>query len=328
MPDRSQKIRFGIFILLIILSLIILITVFARQKFLEKEDIYYISYKDISVSGLEVGSPVKYLGIKVGTIEDIQIDPKDVSRVIIKVALKPGTPIKEDARADIASIGITGLKMLEIRGGSNEAPLLKPGSFIPAGSSITAEITGKAEIIAEKLEVVLNNLQVMTEKDNMEKILSFFDGATIAFQKMEAVIDENRSSLRETIWTTRRTTQRLDTVSQLLQLTLNEVQRIVASDTLKQILTSTRDISLRLKQANLVQLIDELSEMIDRTNRLLIIMDNNLERGSRDFLLSMRRMKTTLEFLNETSQMLRDDPSILLRGTKLDAIPDEQLDKK
>ncbi|MCB0316686.1 MAG: MCE family protein, partial [Calditrichaeota bacterium] len=56
-------------------------------------------------SGLEVGSPVKYLGIKVGTIKNISIAPEDVSRIIVKVALKPGTPVKEDARADIVSIG-------------------------------------------------------------------------------------------------------------------------------------------------------------------------------------------------------------------------------
>ena len=37
---------------------------------------------DVSVSGLEVGRPVNYLGITSGTISEIIIDPGDVSSVI------------------------------------------------------------------------------------------------------------------------------------------------------------------------------------------------------------------------------------------------------
>jgi len=327
MPSRGQKIRFGIFILIIIFTVVVLLVIFARQKFIEKRDIYYISYKDISVSGLEVGSPVKYLGVKVGTIEDIRIDPKDVSRIIIKVGLKPGTPVKVDARADIASIGITGLKMIEIRGGSNEAPLLKPGSFIPPGSSITEEITGKAEIIAEKLELILNNLQILTQRDNIDKILKMVDQTTTTFQKIETVVEENRLLLHSTLQATENTTARLDSITQTLHKTAIEVNKIVSSDTLKQILASTRDISIKLKKANILQLIDELSEMLERTNRLLVIMDSQLQRGSRDFLMSMRQLKTTLQNLDETSRLIQEDPSVLIRGTKYKGIPDKKLDQ-
>ncbi len=327
MPTRGQKIRFGIFILIILISAAVLLIIFARHKLIEKRDIYYISYKDISVSGLEVGSPVKYLGVKVGTIQDIRIDPRDVSRIIIKVGLKPGTPIKVDSRADIASIGITGLKMIEIRGGSNKAPLLKPGSYIPPGSSITEEITGKAEIIAEKLEKILNNLQILTKQQNIDRIMQMVNQTTTTFQKLETVVEENRLLLHSTLSATESASNRIDSITVTLHQTASEINKIVSSDTLKQILASTRDISLKLKKANILKLIDELSEMLERTNRLLVIMDSQLQRGSRDFLMSMRQLKTTLQNLNETSRLLQEDPSVLIRGTKYKEIPDKKLDQ-
>ena len=116
MPTSSQKLRLGIFIFVGIFAFLILMIIIGSEQIFKEKDIYFISYKDISVSGLEVGSPVKYLGVGVGSIKDIHIDPEDVSRVVVSVALEPGTPIKRDARAEIAIIGITGLKMIEIRG--------------------------------------------------------------------------------------------------------------------------------------------------------------------------------------------------------------------
>ena len=73
-----------------------------------------------------------------------------------------GTPIKQDTQADIVTQGITGLKAIEIRGGTNQAEFLKSGDYISAGRSTAEEITGKANIIAEKAEKVINNLQIFT----------------------------------------------------------------------------------------------------------------------------------------------------------------------
>jgi len=187
MPTQSQKVRLGIFIIVGSFALLIFLFIIGSQQIFKEKDIYYISYKDISVSGLEVGSPVKYLGISVGVIKGINIDPDDVSRIIVSVSLDPGTPIKKDARAEIAAIGITGLKMIEIRGGSNEAPLLETEQYIRPGGSITEEITGKAEIIAEKIELILNNINRFTQPENLDKITQFVDNAGRAFETMDKI---------------------------------------------------------------------------------------------------------------------------------------------
>ena len=327
MPTRSQKYRLGLFIVISFSALLVLLLIIGSEQFLKKKDIYLITYKDISVSGLEVGSPVKYLGLGVGTIKNIQIDPDDISRIIVTVALKPGTPIKKDTYADIELIGITGLKMIEIRGGSNEADLLEPGQFIRAGGSVTEAITGRAEIIAEKIELLLNNLNRFSQPENMEKITKLTENAAHAFENFDHVLVENRNDIRKIIHQSQATIARIDTISQLLLISVEEIHQLAVGDTLEEILSNVQRITVKLRKADLERLIEQLGHAIERTNHILTLIDHDLESGSKSFFSSLERLKSTLEYLDEASRKINEDPSVLLRGTEYEDLPDEDLDR-
>jgi phospholipid/cholesterol/gamma-HCH transport system substrate-binding protein len=75
---------------------------FTSREFFEKTDTYYVQFHDVSVGGLEVGSPVKYMGIKVGSITDITIDPENVQNIIITLELEPDTPNKKRRQGRIS----------------------------------------------------------------------------------------------------------------------------------------------------------------------------------------------------------------------------------
>lgn len=327
MASSSQKMRLGIFIIVGIFAFLILMVIIGSEQIFKEKDVYYISYKDISVSGLEVGSPVKYLGVGVGAIKDIHIDPEDVSRVVVSVALEPGTPIKRDARAEIAIIGITGLKMIEIRGGSQESAILEIGEYIRPGGSITEEITGKAEVIADKIEILVNNLTKFTQPENLERITLLADRATTTFENLNLILEENRRDFRATIKNTNITMARLDTMSFLLGASVEEIHKLTTGDTLKQIVENVREVTERFKQSDIVSLVTRLDELVERVNYLLIAVDHDLERGSKDFITSVRKLKSTLIYLDETSRMINEDPSILIRGTSFEDVPDDDLDR-
>jgi len=334
MKTRTQKVRLGVFIFLGSAILIVLILYFAANKLFEKSDIYYVAYHDVSVSGLEVGSPVNYLGIKIGTISSIHIDPQDINSIIVELSLQPGTPIKKDAYADIVSLGITGLRSIEIRGGSNEADFLRRGEFLEAGSSASQEITGKASIIAEKAERVINNLQIFTELENMNK---FSDAAeninTLAgqlnttIQLIETLIQENRDGVREAIITANMVASRLDTSSIYLGETISTINKIVQSDTVQQIVGYAHDISIHLQESDLKLFISNLAEITKQTRQLLYRIDQELDVNSQELTESVRLLKITLSNLEETSNLINSDPSILLRGYGDKNIPDRRLKK-
>lgn len=332
MKNQAQKIRLGIFLVVSSTILLIIVAFFTAREFFKKEDTYFIAYKGISVGGLEVGSPVKYLGIKVGNITNITIDPEDVNSVIVELALKPGTPIKEDAEAEITSIGITGLKTIEIKGGSNDARSLEPDSFIKPGSSITDEITGKAEIIAEKAEKVLNNLQSFTQPDNLnkiivlvEKITHLAENANQTLQKVDSVVTDSQDDIRKTISDARQISSRLNKSSISLQESLTRINYLVKSDTVGDILENFRDVSLKLKEAEVGKMIENIANVANQTQELLLKVDNDLDRSSQDFSESLRMLRITLGNLAEASRKINDDPSILIRGMEQKNSPDQDL---
>ncbi len=332
MNTRQNKIRLGIFLIVSFTLLLALIGFFTARQFLEKRDTYYVAYNGVSVSGLEVGSPVKYLGITVGAISDIKIDPEDVNRVIVEISLKPGTPVKEDANADIVAVGITGLKTIEIRGGSNEADFLKENDFIPAGSSITEEITGKAEIIAEKVEKVLNNLQDFTQPENLNKITQSADNisqlvnsASITISKIDTLVEENRDAVHETVVAAHEISEKLNLSSETLMSSINEFNKIIKSDTVDQIVVNIRDISQIIKETDLEKLIGNVAEVANQTQQLLLKVERDINQSSEDLTESQKLIRLTLENLNEASRKINSDPSVLIRGIRKKDSPDEKL---
>jgi phospholipid/cholesterol/gamma-HCH transport system substrate-binding protein len=333
MNGRAQKIRLGIFIMTSSIILLLLIGFFTARRLFEKTDIYYVAYRDVSVSGLEIGSPVKYLGINVGSISDIRIDPEDVNQVIVKLSLKNGTPVKVDASADIVAMGITGLKTIEIRGGSNEAPFLKEEQFIRQGSSLVEDISGQAEAIAFKLEQVLNNLVDFTQPENLQKFTMAVDeistlsgNADKTFRLINTVVGENRNDLRQSVISASAMTGRFDSTSVELLAAGKQFNNLMQSDTLGEILGNLRDISVTLRETNLNELIENLAITTTQTRQLLLKLDADIDRGSKDMGNNMLLLQHALENLEQMSRKINTDPSILLRGQRARDIPDRRLE--
>jgi phospholipid/cholesterol/gamma-HCH transport system substrate-binding protein len=332
---KAQRIRLGIFIMISLAFLLIILVFFTAQKLLEKKDYYYVAYENVSVSGLEVGSPVKFLGINVGSIDDIGIHPKDVNTVIVKLSLKSGTPVKEDATADILSLGITGLRAIEIRGGSQDSPFLKESGYIQPGTSLTDEMTGKAEVIAYKVEEVLNNIQLFTHPDNLgrfsetvDKIGLMVDNTSETFDNINRLIVENRSDIREVIHSARMLSHKLDTTSNELFSAIERFNDIMQGDTLAQVLGNFRDISVTLRETNLNELIGSLALATLQTQELLVRLGDDIDRGGETLNQNLMLLHHTLMNLNDISRKVNTNPSLLIRGTPSKGTPDQLLDNR
>src|SRR5665213_1012406 len=74
----------------------------------------YEIYFDGSVSGLTAGSPVRYLGVDVGRVRGIHIDPRSPNRVQVIADIVPGTPVSAHTVAQLSLQGITGLLYIDL----------------------------------------------------------------------------------------------------------------------------------------------------------------------------------------------------------------------
>lgn len=333
MKGRAQKIRLGIFVMISSLLLLILIGFFTARRLFEKTDIYYVAYSGVSVSGLEVGSPVKFMGINVGSISEISINPDDVNEIIVRLSLKEGTPVKEDATADIVAMGITGLKTIEIRGGTNEAAFLQEEKFIRQGTSLVEDISGRAEVITFKIEEVLNNILEFTRQENLErfplaidKIIETVDNMNRSFDLISDMVAENRSDIRETFQQTNQLTGTLEQTSAELYAATSQFNQLMQSDTLGEILGNLRDISVTLRETKLKELIETFAATTQQTQRLIVKLESDLDAGSQDLEETFKLLRSTLENLEELTRKINAEPSLLIRGRSERNAPDKRLE--
>lgn len=157
---------------------------------------HYEIHTQESVAGLGIKAPVRLLGVEVGNVENINIYDKDELGVSIRIKVKKGTPIKEDTYATLQLQGITGLKFIQLQGGSKNSPKLqangKETPIIKFKESFFAAIDRQSEHIfslvktaddkskellsdtnLKNLETILKNLaQLSAELNANSKILS------------------------------------------------------------------------------------------------------------------------------------------------------------
>jgi phospholipid/cholesterol/gamma-HCH transport system substrate-binding protein len=88
--------------------------------------------------GLEEGSPVRVMGIKVGKVRRIDFDPTYKTphgdevklKVVVEIDKKAWSSIRSDSHFFINLAGVIGEKFLEVSPGSLEAEELKPGQDV------------------------------------------------------------------------------------------------------------------------------------------------------------------------------------------------------
>ncbi|HPF09664.1 MAG TPA: MlaD family protein, partial [Candidatus Cloacimonadota bacterium] len=195
MVSKATKVRLGIFLAIGFIAILLFAIAVAGNRLTQKWDTYYIMFKDYPVSGLQVGGTVNYQGIKVGQVQAVKIDPEDVSKVIITINVEPGTPIKEDTEAVLSLVGITGLKAVEIKGGTNEAKNMQPESFIKAGSTMLDDISDRALSIAEKIDVIAANIGEITNNENQESIARILSETSLLLADTRANLGGTLASL-------------------------------------------------------------------------------------------------------------------------------------
>ncbi len=325
MISKAQKVRLGIFITVGLLLLISVILLLSIERFFKEKDIYYIKYQNISVTGLDVGSAVKYLGVHIGSVQKIEINPQNISEIIVTIGVSKGTPIKQDVVADISSVGITGLKVIELRGGTTEAPLLEPGGYIQPGTSLTEEITGKAEIIAEKVELMLNNLLQLTDPVNQQKIFKLVDQSQTAMEQINQLLQETRPRLNRIMGNLDTSMVNLAQASKSTRLTLDKVASVVHSDTFRATMRNIAEVAEKLNKANIYNLDEQLNFAVDRLNNLLEQMDMLVRMNSVRLNQTMEQLNEMVRYLNSAARQIDENPSVLISGSKPENPPDEKL---
>jgi phospholipid/cholesterol/gamma-HCH transport system substrate-binding protein len=129
-----------------------------------------------SVAGLSVDAPVTYLGVAVGKVDRIEIDPHNSQQVRLHFLVGHGTPVKRDSAAVLKTQGLTGIAYVEISGGSIDSPPLRVEGgdtpVIPFKPSLSARLENVLSTVLANVDRVSNNLNAVLSSGNQEALHS------------------------------------------------------------------------------------------------------------------------------------------------------------
>ncbi|ELU6581773.1 MCE family protein [Campylobacter upsaliensis] len=134
---------------------------------------YYEIHTQESVAGLGLKAPVRLLGVEVGSVENISIYTKQNLGVNILIKVKKETPIKEDTFATLQLQGITGLKFIQLQGGSVNSKKLTSDDGYPViafRESFLATIDRQGERIFSLIKTADDKSKRLLSDENLQNI--------------------------------------------------------------------------------------------------------------------------------------------------------------
>lgn len=174
MEREAKYAAVGAFVLLVLAMAVAFVYWYsdARDaKSYERHEIYF----EGSVSGLNVGSTVRYLGVDIGRVVALNIDQRSAERVQVIVDIAEDAPISDKTVAELSLLGVTGLLYVDLLGDAGTKKLTPPvaGERYPVIRSVRSGfdviISGVPEVMGRASEVAQRASRLLAD-DNLDAL--------------------------------------------------------------------------------------------------------------------------------------------------------------
>ena len=211
METRANYVLIGAFTLVASIALLGLALWAAKYSSDRSWNEFDVIFRE-PVTGLSEGSSVQYNGIAVGTVDNLQLAPEDPRQVIARLRLQANAPVKTDTRARMSMTSLTSSPIIQLTGGSPEAPLLVANDrdevpVIQTEASALQNISDTANRLVERLDQVLSEGNVARIANTLENIEGMTGSVAGQREDLAAIIVNARSAseqLEQTLTTTNR----------------------------------------------------------------------------------------------------------------------------
>ena len=136
--DTGSNLKLGMFVIIGLILFILTIYFVGKQQNMFG-DTFHIKSRFKTVSGLKVGNNVRFSGINVGTVGEIELITD--STVVVDLIIEKDVQkyIKTDAMASIGSDGLMGDKVMTISPGTSSHKIIKDNAYIASKSALEME---------------------------------------------------------------------------------------------------------------------------------------------------------------------------------------------
>jgi len=192
----------------------------------------YLTYFDESVSGLSLNSTVRYRGVEVGRVIDIELAPDQSGRVRVQMKIDRTTPIKDDTLATLKMQGLTGLSFVELSGGTPTAKALvkKAGEDYPVIKTkfsmlkkLDVSVTNLIENMAQTSEN-LNELTNAEMRQSMQRMLANLESVTQLLAEQKPALERVLKNAEHTLAATSKSAEEIGKLAKRLNQTAQMVE--------------------------------------------------------------------------------------------------------
>lgn len=167
----TDNVKLGLFVLAGLVFLIVTLYMIGKNRNLFGRT-FTIKASMNTVNGLTPGNNVRFKGIDVGTVKDIELAGDSSILVVMVIDDKVRPYIKQNAIASIGTDGLMGNKLVNINSQSESAPPVGKGAVIRSREPIeTDEMLRTLNTTNNTIERVTRNLDEITVKLNSSKSL-------------------------------------------------------------------------------------------------------------------------------------------------------------
>ena len=183
METRANYIMVGSFVLLFALGLVAFVLWLAKFQFDVQFSRYDILYEG-SVTGLRVGSPVRYRGVRVGEVSEVGLNPARPDMVAITIEVEAVTPVRADTEATLEMEGLTGGLYVLLSGTTVDAPALEaepgyPRPVIASQPSTLMQVLEGAPELLQKVDLLLARAADLLSDENRAEIAAMVSNLRI-----------------------------------------------------------------------------------------------------------------------------------------------------
>jgi phospholipid/cholesterol/gamma-HCH transport system substrate-binding protein len=299
MERDAHYIAVGAFILLVLgmgIGFVLWYTDANDGREYQRYEIYFSG----SVSGLDRGSPVRFLGVDVGRVRRLNIDPTDATRVAVVVDVDKTAPISAATRASLGLQGVTGLLYINLKEAADvdrNVPLDK-GVRYPVIRAVESdfdaflaslpEMMGRANTLLERFTRVVSD-------DNLNGIR------------------DSIKSMRDTMATMPQTAKDVQQLVVELRSTVAEIH--VAAESLRGMTDETRP-EVKAAMARMAEVADNLAAASLRVDRFAqkseVQLGSFTEQGLFELERLMRETRSAAREFRDLSRSLQDNPSQII----------------
>lgn len=198
MDTQTQKfkIRLGLFIAGGITLFVLAVFIIGKQKNLF-DPVFKITATFYNVSGLQVGNNVRFSGVTVGTVDNINIINDSTVEIEMLIKKSVNQFIKTDCVVAIGSEGLIGDKLVVISQGSSTAAVIKNGQKLESSEPVeTDAIMASLQVTAGNAEIITQELSEIMYKINKGNgtLGRLIQDPTIANNISESILNIKKSS--------------------------------------------------------------------------------------------------------------------------------------